>query len=54
VEATKEMIATAIEVGATEALNTANRIFERVYRSEDAIEGPLAFRAKRKPKWRGR
>ncbi len=53
-EAAKERIAIATEVGATEALNAADRIFERVYRSEDAIEGPLAFREKRKPNWRGR
>jgi enoyl-CoA hydratase len=54
VAATKEMIAVALEVGATEALTAADRIFDPVYRSEDAIEGPLAFREKRKPNWRGR
>ena len=54
VAATKEMIAVALEVGATEALTAADRIFDPVYRSQDAIEGPLAFREKRKPNWRGR
>lgn len=54
IEATKEMIAIAAEVGASEAVAAADRLFERVYRSEDAIEGPLAFREKRKPNWRGR
>lgn len=53
-EATKEMIAMAVEVGASEATANADQIFERVYKSEDAIEGPLAFREKRKPRWRGR
>jgi 1,4-dihydroxy-2-naphthoyl-CoA synthase len=42
------------EVGSTEALRNSERIFEPVYCSEDAIEGPLAFREKRKPNWRGR
>lgn len=54
IEATKEMIAMAAEVGASEAIGKADRIFERVYKSDDAIEGPLAFREKRKPNWRGR
>jgi enoyl-CoA hydratase len=54
IEAAKEMIATAAEVGPGEAVKAADRIFERVYHSEDAVEGPLAFREKRKPNWRGR
>ena len=51
--AVKEMVAMSTEVGSTEAVRNADRIFEPVYRSEDAIEGPLAFREKRKPNWRG-
>ena len=53
-KAAKEMVYMATEVGSTEALRNADKIFEPVYRSEDAIEGPLAFREKRKPNWRGR
>ncbi len=53
-KAAKEMVYRATEVGSTEALRNADKIFEPVYRSEDAIEGPLAFREKRKPNWRGR
>ena len=53
-KAAKEMVYMATEVGSTESLCTADQIFEPVYRSEDAIEGPLAFREKRKPNWRGR
>ncbi len=53
-ETTKEMMAMVTEVGASDAVVAADRLFERVYRSEDAIEGPLAFREKRKPVWRGR
>jgi enoyl-CoA hydratase len=52
-KAVKEMVAMSTEVGSTEALRNADRIFEPVYRSEDAIEGPRAFREKRKPNWRG-
>lgn len=54
IEATKEMIAMAAEVGASEALGKADGIFEKVYNSEDAKEGPQAFREKRKPVWKGR
>lgn len=39
-------------VGATSAL--ASEIFRPVYDSEDAIEGPLAFREGRKPVWKNR
>ncbi|WP_281271738.1 enoyl-CoA hydratase/isomerase family protein [Nocardioides immobilis] len=39
-------------VGATSAV--ASEIFRHVYDSEDAIEGPLAFREGRKPNWRNR
>jgi enoyl-CoA hydratase/carnithine racemase len=36
------------------AYDEAERIWEPVYLSEDAQEGPAAFRDKRKPQWRGR
>ncbi|XVQ14992.1 enoyl-CoA hydratase/isomerase family protein [Spirillospora sp. CA-255316] len=39
-------------VGATAAI--AAEIFRHVYASEDAIEGPLAFREGRKPVWKNR
>ena len=32
----------------------ADRIWDPVYRSADAQEGPLAFREKREPRWRGK
>lgn len=40
------------EIG--EAYELAEKIWDPVYRSEDAAEGPRAFRDKRKPEWRGR
>jgi enoyl-CoA hydratase/carnithine racemase len=51
--AAKEMIAAATGVSRSEGLRAAERIFDRVYKSHDAIEGPRAFREKRKPNWRG-
>ncbi len=39
-------------VGATTAV--ATEIFKHVYLSEDALEGPRAFREGRKPAWQGR
>lgn len=32
----------------------ADTLWDPVYRSEDAQEGPRAFREKRRPDWRGR
>ena len=42
------------EVGRTQAVRTADWLYERVYTSEDAQEGPRAFAEKRDPVWRGR
>lgn len=54
VRAGKEMVRLATEMGRSAALRAARDLFERVYLSEDAIEGPRAFREKRKPRWQGR
>ncbi len=54
VRAGKAMVYEAAELGRTAALAAADRIFERAYTSEDAQEGPRAFREKRKPNWQGR
>jgi enoyl-CoA hydratase/carnithine racemase len=54
VRAGKAMVYAAAEVGWTAALAEGDRLFEPAYRSEDAQEGPRAFREKRKPRWKGR
>jgi enoyl-CoA hydratase/carnithine racemase len=44
-----------VYLGAQQALwDEADRIWEPVYRSADAQEGPAAFREGRKPEWQGR
>lgn len=54
VRAGKRMVYAAAERGWSDGLDEGYRIFEPVYRSEDALEGPRAFREKRPPRWRGR
>ena len=54
VEAGKQSIFSAANLGAKAGLVEAKKIYEKVYSSEDGIEGPLAFAEKRKPVWKGR
>lgn len=54
VMAAKHMVYTATEMGRSAALEAGRRIFEPVYQSQDAQEGPKAFAEKRKPNWQGR
>lgn len=54
VRAGKALVYAAAERGWSEALEEGDRIYESVYLSEDAQEGPRAFREKRKPNWQGR
>lgn len=54
VRAAKASLMAATDMGRTEALREATRIFAAVYSSEDALEGPRAFREKRRPQWKGR
>jgi enoyl-CoA hydratase len=54
VQAAKQLVQVATEVGASQALREADALYERVYRSEDALEGPRAFAAGRAPVWTGR
>ena len=54
VRAARALVYAATESGRSEALRTGERLFEPVYLSEDAQEGPRAFAEKRAPVWRGR
>jgi enoyl-CoA hydratase/carnithine racemase len=54
VAAAKEMVYLATDMGRLAGLEAARHLFDHVYKSEDALEGPRAFAEKRKPQWRGR
>ena len=54
VAAGKKSILSAMSLGCEGGLDEAKRIYEHVYASEDAQEGPRAFAEKRAPVWRGR
>lgn len=54
VRAAKEMVYAVAEHGRSAAFDVAERIWEPVYLSEDAQEGPRAFAEKRAPRWQAR
>lgn len=53
VAAAKKMVRLSTEMGRSAARSAADELFESVYRSFDAQEGPAAFRERRAPRWRG-
>ncbi|MFD0439915.1 enoyl-CoA hydratase/isomerase family protein [Streptomyces chartreusis] len=54
VRAAKKTAYLSARMGLTEAFEEAERIWEPVYTSRDAQEGPAAFRDRRTPVWSGR
>jgi enoyl-CoA hydratase/carnithine racemase len=54
VAAAREMVYASIRGAPANAYEDANRLWEPVYLSEDAQEGPRAFREGRAPNWQGR
>jgi enoyl-CoA hydratase/carnithine racemase len=54
VRAAKTLVYLSAEQGWTKALEEADRLYEPVYNSEDAQEGPRSFAEKRPPQWQGR
>jgi enoyl-CoA hydratase/carnithine racemase len=54
VRAAKRTVRLIAELPLAQAYTEADRIWEPVYLSEDAQEGPAAFAARRPPVWRGK
>jgi enoyl-CoA hydratase/carnithine racemase len=54
VRAAKRTVRLVAELPLSSAYDEAERIWEPVYLSADAQEGPAAFRDKRRPRWAGR
>ncbi|MGZ4544926.1 MAG: enoyl-CoA hydratase/isomerase family protein [Blastococcus sp.] len=53
VRAAKATVGLVAQLPLADAFEEAERIWEPVYRSADAQEGPAAFRDKRRPVWKG-
>lgn len=54
VKAARELVYLSSEMGRSAALRAAQHLFESVYLSDDAQEGPRAFAEKRAPRWTGK
>jgi enoyl-CoA hydratase len=54
VQAARELVYLSCEMGRSAGLKAAAHLFDHVYRSEDAQEGPRAFREKRAAQWKSR
>jgi enoyl-CoA hydratase len=54
VKAARELVYLSTEMGRSAGLRAAYHLFESVYLSDDAQEGPRAFAEKRAPRWQGK
>lgn len=54
VKAARELVYLSTEMGRSAGLRAAHHLFESVYLSEDAQEGPRSFAEKRPPRWQGK
>ena len=54
VQAGRQLTYMATEMGRSAAFPVGDMCFERAYASEDALEGPRAFKEGRAPRWQGR
>jgi enoyl-CoA hydratase/carnithine racemase len=50
----RQMVRHAMNMGVEAALDVGRELVQPLYASEDAQEGPRAFREKRAPVWKGR